>query len=54
VVTISATAEGDTVSLRLDAPVGQGDWPDATLLDLRLSSFVAAMHDAELCIDGAP
>ncbi len=54
VIEISVTGEGDGVNLRLDAPVGPGDWPDATLLDLRLSSFVAAMHDAELCIDGAP
>jgi signal transduction histidine kinase len=54
VIEIGATRAGETVTLRLDAPVGNGDWPEATLLDLRLSSFVAAMHDAELSIDGAP
>ena len=54
VIELSAAVDGDRVALRVDAPVGQGDWPDATLLDLQVSSFVAALHDAELCIDGAP
>lgn len=53
-VELSAAAEDGRVALRIDAPVGEGDWSDATLLDLRISSFVAAIHDAELCIDGAP
>ena len=40
--------------LRIEGPVAEGDWSEAALLDLRISSFVAALHDAELSIDGAP
>lgn len=54
VVELSAAVDGGRLTLRIEAPVGEGDWSEATLLDLRISSFVAAMHDAELCIDGAP
>lgn len=53
-VELSAAADDGRVALRIDAPVGEGDWSDAALLDLRISSFVAAIHDAELCVDGAP
>ena len=53
-VELSAAVDNGQVALRIDAPVGEADWSDAALLDLRISSFVAAMHDAELCIDGAP
>ena len=55
VIEIGATREGEMVCLRLDGPVrDDADWPDATLLDLRLSSFVAALHEADLSIDGKP
>ena len=54
VVELSAAAEDGRAALRIDAPVGEGDWSEAALLDLRISSFVAAMHGADLCIDGAP
>ena len=54
VVEISATTENGGVIVRIDAPAGEADWSDAALLDLRISSFVAAMHQAELAIDGTP
>lgn len=54
VVRLSGGVDGGTISLRIDAPVGEGDWSEAALLDLRISSFVAATHGAELFIDGAP
>lgn len=53
-VQISAIEHEGAVQLRIDAPVDAGDWSDATLLDLRISSFVAALHDGELAVDGAP
>ncbi|MGZ9030914.1 MAG: sensor histidine kinase [Burkholderiaceae bacterium] len=53
-VELSTEDDDGRVALRIEAPVGEGDWSDATLLDLRISSFVAALHDADLCIDGAP
>lgn len=53
-VQVSATERDGAVQLRIEAPVGEGDWSDAALLDLRISSFVAAMHDGELVVDGAP
>lgn len=54
VIRIAATGESGSILLRVEAAVGEGDWPDATLLDLRISSFVAAMHGADLSIDGTP
>jgi signal transduction histidine kinase len=51
-VELSTEVDDGRIALRIDAPVGEGDWSDAALLDLRISSFVAAMHGAELCIDG--
>lgn len=54
VIEVSTAVDDGAVLLRIDAPVGAGDWSDATLLDLRISSFVAALHDAELSIDGTP
>jgi signal transduction histidine kinase len=54
VVELSTAVEGASILLRIEAPAGAGDWSDAALLDLRISSFVAALHDAELSIDGAP
>lgn len=53
-VELSTEVRDGWIALRIDAPVGDGDWSDAALLDLRISSFVAAMHGAELCIDGGP
>lgn len=54
VIEVSATAANGVVLLRIDAPVGDGDWSEAALLDLRISSFMAAMHEADLEIDGTP
>jgi two-component system sensor histidine kinase BarA len=53
-VQISAFEHAEAVQLKIEAPVGEGDWSDAALLDLRISSFVAAMHDGELAVDGTP
>lgn len=53
VLVCAETNEGK-VGLRVEAPVREGGWPEAALLDLRISSFVAAMHEGELAIDGAP
>jgi len=53
-IEVFASAEDGAVVLRIEAPVGEADWSDAALLDLRISSFVAAMHEAELAIDGTP
>ena len=54
VVELSTAVEGGSVLLRIEAPVGEGDWSDAALLDLRVSSFVASLQGAELSIGGAP
>jgi K+-sensing histidine kinase KdpD len=53
-VRVSGRFAAGIASLWIDAPVGEGDWSEPALLDLRISSFVAAMHDAELGIDGTP
>lgn len=53
-VHVTARVDDGTVSLHVEAPVGEGDWSAAALLDLRISSFVAAMHEGTLSIDGAP
>jgi signal transduction histidine kinase len=54
VIELSSRLDDGSVLLRIEGPVAEGDWSDATLLDLRISSFVAALHDAELSIDGTP
>lgn len=54
VIRFSSLRDDGFLLLRIEGPVAEGDWSDATLLDLRISSFVAALHDAELTIDGAP
>jgi len=54
VIEVSANATSGGVLLQIDAPAGEADWSEAALLDLRISSFVAAMHGAELAIDGMP
>lgn len=53
-VELSASADDAAVQFAIEAPVGEGDWSEAALLDLRISSFVAAMHRAELSIGTAP
>lgn len=53
-IEVSSFSDGDSVLLGIEGPVGEADWSEAALLDLRISSFVAALHDAELSIDGAP
>jgi hypothetical protein len=53
-VRIAARAHDGSVHVTIDAPAGEGDWNDAALLDLRISAFVAAMHDGALAIDGTP
>jgi signal transduction histidine kinase len=53
VIELDLGATGGAAQLRIGAPAAAGDWSEATLLDLRISSFVAASHRAELIIDGA-
>ena len=53
-IELSTRLEDGSVALSIEGPVADGDWPDAALLDLRISSFVTALHGAELAIDGAP
>jgi signal transduction histidine kinase len=52
-IDVQASADEGAVLLLVEAAAGTGDWSDAGLLDLRISSFVAAMHGAELTIGGA-
>jgi K+-sensing histidine kinase KdpD len=54
VVEVSSCLEDGSVVLRIEGPVADGDWSDAALLDLRIGSFVAALHGAALSIDGTP
>jgi signal transduction histidine kinase len=54
VIELSSCLDDGSSVLSIEGPVADGDWQDAALLDLRISSFVAALHDAELAIDGAP
>ena len=54
VIELSSCLDDGSAVLRIEGPAADGDWPGAALLDLRISSFVAALHDAELSIDGAP
>jgi signal transduction histidine kinase len=54
VIELSSCQDDGSAVLRIEGPAADGDWPDAALLDLRIGSFVAALHDAELVIDGAP
>jgi K+-sensing histidine kinase KdpD len=49
---VLAAADG-AAQLRIVTPATSGDWSEAALLDLRVSSFVAALHRADLGIDGA-
>jgi len=53
-VDVSSCSEADSAALRIEGPATGGDWSDAALLDLRISSFVAALYGVELAIDGAP
>lgn len=54
VIELSTHQDDGSAVLSIEGLVAGGDWPDAALLDLRISSFVTAVHDAELAIDGAP
>lgn len=54
VIDVSTCLNDVSAVLRIAGPAADGDWSDTALLDLRVSSFVAALHDAELLIDGAP
>ncbi len=54
VIDLAVSRRAGKVQVRFVAPASAADWPEATLLDLRISSFVAAMHGAQLIIDGAP
>ena len=53
VIELSTYQDDGSAVLSIEGQVADGDWPDAALLDLRISSFVTALHDAELAIDGA-
>ena len=52
VIDVSSHAEAGSVLLRIDGPAAAGDWSDAALLDLRISSFLADQLAAELSLDG--
>jgi signal transduction histidine kinase len=54
VIDVSSRADAGSVLLRIEGPAADDDWSDAALLDLRISSFVASLHDVELSIAGAP
>lgn len=54
VVELSTQVDKDAVLVRIGAPAREGDWSDQALLDLRVSTFVAALHEGALAIDGAP
>jgi signal transduction histidine kinase len=54
VIELSPCLDESSAVLSIEGPAAEGDWSDAALLDLRIGSFVAALHDAELAIDGAP
>lgn len=53
-ILLASTLDDGGVRLRIEAPASGDGWSDAALLDLRISSFVAALHEAELAVDGAP
>jgi signal transduction histidine kinase len=53
VLDVSSRFDAGSVALWIEGPAADGDWSDAALLELRISSFVANLHDAELAIDGA-
>jgi signal transduction histidine kinase len=54
VVRIATAIDAGSLRLSIESPPVEGDWSEAALLDLRISSFVAALHDGELSVDGAP
>ncbi len=54
VLDVSSHLDAGSVALRIEGPAADADWSDAELLELRISSFVASLHDAELAIDGTP
>jgi signal transduction histidine kinase len=54
VIALSTCLDDGSATLSIEGPVADGDWPDAALLDLRISSFVSALHGAKLAIDGSP
>lgn len=53
-IDVSSRPDESSVLLRIEGPACESDWSDAALLELRISSFVADLHDTELAIDGAP
>lgn len=54
VLDVSSHLDAGSVALRIEGPAADADWSDAELLELRISSFVASLQDAELAIDGTP
>jgi|GEM_PF-1938706 signal transduction histidine kinase len=54
VLDVSSHFDAGSVALRIEGPAADSDWSDAALLELRISSVVANLNDAELAIDGAP
>lgn len=54
VLDVSSHFDAGSVALRIEGPAADSDWSDAALLELRISSVVASLHDAELAVDGAP
>jgi hypothetical protein len=48
VVEVLAARDAGSIRLRVSAPTAGGDWPEAQLLDLRISAYVVALHRGEL------
>lgn len=53
-IELSTRSDGDALLIGIEAPAKEGDWTDQGLLDLRISSFIAALHEGALTVDGAP
>ena len=51
-IEVAVLRDSGLLPLRIQTPARGTDWPEAALLDLRISSFVAATLGAELAIDG--
>lgn len=54
ILDVTSRCDAGSVEVWIKGPASDSGWSDAALLELRISSFVAKLHDAELAIDGAP
>jgi K+-sensing histidine kinase KdpD len=51
-IELAVLRKSGMLPLRIHTPANGSDWPEAALLDLKISSFAAATLGAELAIDG--